>query len=77
MENNMDAFKDLYYTFMFIIPLATAVRVVYCIAMGSAGNDNGQYKQRAKNAIVFCIIALVLYSFMGLFLGYFGKSFIF
>lgn len=77
MENKMEELKALYYVFMVVIPIATAVRVIYCIVLSSTGDENGQYKQRAKNAVVFCIVALVLYSFMGLFLGYFGKSFIF
>lgn len=73
----MEALKEIYYFLLAIIPIGTVIRIVFCYAAHSAGEDGGQYKKRAKNAGIFCIIGMTAYVIIGVFLGYFGKNFVF
>lgn len=70
----MSSLKSIYYFFLAVIPLATIVRIGFCVMVASMDEDGGQYRKRAVNALVFCVVALVLYLILGVYLGYFGES---
>lgn len=57
MIENIDI-QDLINYFLIIIPLAGAVRIIYCLILISADNDEEKsYRIRIRNLIIFIILA--------------------
>ena len=64
--------KDVADAVMLIIRLGVVARLLYCfIRLGAADEDGAQYKKRAKNAVVFYIIAESIWAIKDILLWYY------
>lgn len=70
----MEGLKSIYFFFLAVIPVTTIVRIGFCVMAASMDEDGGQYRKRAFNALMFCVVAMFLYIILGIYLGYFGES---
>ena len=63
---------DISKAVMLIIRLGVAARLIYClIRLGAADEDGAQYKKRAKNTVIFYIIAESIWSIKDMILWYY------
>ncbi|CDI50107.1 hypothetical protein [Clostridium tetani] len=54
----MDLVKEMAYAFMTLIRVGSGFRIIYCfIRMGSSEEEGAMYKKRAKNILIFYILA--------------------
>jgi len=64
--------EDISQAVMLIIRLGVVARLLYClIRLGAADEEAGQYKKRAKNAVVFLILAESIWAIKDLILWYY------
>lgn len=69
----MDLVKEMADAFVMLIRVGAGLRVVYCfIRMGASEDESSMYKKRAKNTLIFYIIAESIWQIKELFLGYYG-----
>lgn len=71
----MDEFVELNNVITFlqvIIPIGAAARVAYCLIIASINEEDGPcMKVRARNAILFTIVAEVILTLLNLLKSYF------
>lgn len=54
----MQQVSQLITALLILLPLAAAARIVYClIAINTDNSDDGSYKRRIKNILIFLILA--------------------
>lgn len=54
----MQQVSQLITVLLILLPLAAAARIVYClIAMSTDHSDDGSYKRRIRNILIFLILA--------------------
>ena len=69
----MDLLKQMADTCVLLIRVGAAFRVVYCIIrLGMNEEEAGMYKKRARNVVIFYIIAECIWQIKELILGYYG-----
>jgi len=65
--------EDISKAIILLIRLGSAARMAYCmIRLGAADEDGAQYKKRARNTLVFYIIAESIWSIKDVVLRYYG-----
>lgn len=63
---------DISKAIMLLVRLGVAARIVYClIRLGSTEEEAGQYKKRAKNTLIFYIIAESIWAIKDMIIGYY------
>lgn len=68
----MSTVQKLTSALLVLIPLAGAARVIYCLTAINVDPDEEQtYRVRARNVIVFCVIAEVISGFLSVITTYF------
>lgn len=68
----MDLVKEMADAFMMLIRVGAVFRVVYCLVrMGASEEDSGMYKKRAKNTVIFYVIAECIWQIKEIALEYF------
>lgn len=68
----MEGINSLISFLQLIIPLAAAARVAYCLLIaGISEEDAKAMRVRARNALIFTVLAEVLLPLLDLFLSYF------
>lgn len=69
----MDLLKQMADAFVMLIRVGAVFRLVYCLVrMGMNEEEAAMYKKRARNTIVFYVIAETIWQIKDLMLGYFG-----
>jgi len=68
----MDLIKKMCDVFIMLIRAGAAMRLVYClIRMGASEEESSMHKKRARNAIVFYVLAECIWQLKDLVLGYY------
>lgn len=68
----MDLVIEIANTLIWLIRAGAAYRVTYCMFRLIASEEEaGQYKKRARNSVVFYILAESIWQLKALLLGYF------
>ncbi len=68
----MDLVKEMADAFVMLIRVGAGLRVVYCfIRMGASEDESSMYKKRAKNTLIFYILAESIWQIKDLVLGYY------
>ena len=66
------AIDDITKALMVIVRLGVVCRFVFCmVKLTGADEEAGKYKKRAKNAVIFWIIAECLWDFKALIFNYY------
>lgn len=69
----MELIKEMADAFVMLIRVGAGLRVVYCfIRMGASEDESSMYKKRAKNTLIFYILAESIWQIKELVLGYYG-----
>ena len=68
----MDTIQELITLFLIIIPIGAAARITLCCIYASMAEDPSTYKKRAKNALIFAILAECATGALNLVARYFG-----
>ncbi|MDT8717058.1 mercury transporter [Clostridium sp. 19966] len=69
----MELVKEMADAFVMLIRVGAVLRVVYCfIRMGASEDEGSMYKKRAKNTLIFYILAESIWQIKELVLGYYG-----
>lgn len=69
----MELIKEMADAFVMLIRVGAGLRVVYCfIRMGASEDESAMYKKRAKNTLVFYILAESIWQIKDLVLGYYS-----
>ncbi len=69
----MDLIKQMADAFIILIRTGAVFRVVYCLVrMGINEDESAMYKKRARNAVVFYVIAECIWQLKEMVLGYYG-----
>ena len=69
----MDLIKQMADAFIMLIRAGAVFRVVYCfVRMGMNEEESAMYKKRARNAVVFYVIAECIWQMKEIVLGYYG-----
>jgi hypothetical protein len=69
----MDLLKQMADAFVMLIRAGAVFRVVYCLVrMGMNEEESAMYKKRARNMVVFYVIAECVWQIKELVLGYYG-----
>lgn len=68
----MDLLKQMADAFVMLIRAGAVFRVVYCLVrMGMNEEESAMYKKRARNTVVFYVIAECIWQIKELVLGYY------
>lgn len=68
----MDLIKELADAFVVLIRAGAVMRFIYCmIRMATNEEESAMYKKRARNVIVFCILAESIWQIKDVISGYF------
>lgn len=68
----MDLIKEMADAFIMLIRVGAVFRVVYClIRMGAAEEEGSLFKKRAKNVVIFYILAECIWQIKEIVLGYY------
>lgn len=68
----MDLLKEMADAFILLIRVGAVFRVVYCLVrMGMNEMEAAMYKKRAKNTVLFYVIAECVWELKELAVGYF------
>lgn len=68
----MDLVKEMADAFVMLIRVGAGLRVIYCfIRMGASEDESSMYKKRAKNTLIFYILAESIWQIKDLVLGYY------
>lgn len=69
----MELIKEMADAFVMLIRVGAGLRVAYCfIRMGASEDESAMYKKRAKNTLVFYILAESIWQIKDLVLGYYS-----
>lgn len=69
----MDLVKEMADAFLSLIRVGAVLRIIYClIRMGASEEESGRYKKRAKNTVIFYIIAECIWQMKELVLAYYS-----
>lgn len=69
----MELVKEMADAFVMLIRVGAVLRVVYCfIIMGASEDESAMYKKRAKNTVIFYILAESIWQIKELVLGYYS-----
>lgn len=69
----MDLIKETAYAFIMLIPVGAVFRVVYClIRIGAAEEEGSLFKKRAKNTMIFYILAESIWQIKEIVLEYYS-----
>ena len=69
----MELVKEMADAFVMLIRVGAGLRVVYCfIRMGASEDEGPMYKKRAKNTLIFYILAESIWQIKDLVLGYYS-----
>lgn len=69
----MDLIKQMADVFIMLIRAGAAMRLVYCLVrMGAGEEESSMYKKRARNTIVFYVLAESIWQLKDLVLGYYA-----
>ena len=69
----MELVKEMADAFVMLIRVGAGLRVVYCfIRMGASEDEGPMYKKRAKNTLIFYILAESIWHIKDLVLGYYS-----
>lgn len=69
----MDLLKQMADAFVMLIRAGAVFRVVYCLVrMGMNEEESAMYRKRARNTVVFYVIAECIWQLKELVLGYYG-----
>lgn len=69
----MDLLKQIADAFIILIRAGAAMRLVFClIRMGSNEEESSMYKKRARNTVVFYVLAESIWQIKDLVLGYYS-----
>ena len=65
--------KDIAGAVMLIIRLGVVARLIYCmIRIGTSEEESTQYKKRAKNVLIFYVIAESIWAIKDIIIGYYS-----
>lgn len=68
----MDLLKEMADTFVMLIRSGSALRVIYClIRIGTSEEEAAMFRKRARNTVVFYILAECIWQIKELVLGYY------
>ena len=68
----MDLIKEMADAFMILIRVGAILRIVYCfIRMGASEDEGVMYKKRARNVLIFYILAECIWQIKDVVLGYY------
>lgn len=69
----MELVKEMADAFVMLIRVGAGLRVIYCfIRIGSSEEESGMYKKRAKNTVIFYIIAECIWQIKELVISYYS-----
>ncbi|GKX31384.1 hypothetical protein SH1V18_38640 [Vallitalea longa] len=69
----MDLLKEMANAFIILIRVGVVLRVIFCfIKIGSNGQESEVYKKKARNIVVFYIIAESVWEIKDIVVGYYG-----
>lgn len=69
----MDLVKQMADAFMVLIRVGAVFRVIYCfVRMGISEEESSMYKKRAKNTVIFYIIAESIWQIKDIVLNYYS-----
>lgn len=69
----MDLIKEMADAFIMLIRVGAVYRVVYClIRMGTSEDEGALFKKRAKNTVMFYILAECIWQIKEVVLGYYS-----
>ena len=68
----METIQDLISFFLVIIPIGAAARITLCCIYAAMSEDPSTYKKRAKNALIFAILAECSTCILNIVARYFG-----
>lgn len=69
----MDLLKEMADAFIMLIRSGSALRVIYgLIRMGTSEEEAAVFKKRARNTVVFYVLAECIWQIKELVLGYYG-----
>ena len=69
----VDLIKQMADAFIMLIRAGAVMRLVYCfIRMGASEEESAMYKKRARNMIVFYVLAECIWQLKDLVLGYYS-----
>lgn len=68
----MQTIQDIISLFLVIIPIGAAARITLCCIYAAMTEDPAFYKKRAKNALIFAILAECAAGILNIVARYFG-----
>ncbi|MBC2579397.1 mercury transporter [Clostridium sp. DJ247] len=69
----MELVKEMADAFVMLIRVGAGLRVIYCfIRMGASEDESVMYKKRAKNTVVFYVLAECIWQIKELVLVYYS-----
>lgn len=70
----MDLLKQMADAFVMLIRAGAVFRVVYCLVrMGMNEEESAMYRKRARNTVVFYVIAECIWQIKEIILGYYAS----
>lgn len=69
----MNLVKEMADAFVILIRVGAVFRVIYClIRMGASEEESSMYKKRAKNTVLFYVIAECIWQIKDMVLNYYN-----
>lgn len=69
----MDLVKEMADAFMILIRVGAGFRIIYCfVRMGASEEEGAMYKKRAKNILIFYILAESIWQIKELIIVYYS-----
>jgi hypothetical protein len=69
----VDLVKEMADSFVILIRVGAVFRLIYCfILMGASEEESAMYKKRAKNTVIFYVLAECIWQIKDMVLGYYN-----
>ena len=71
----METIEEFINFFLILVPLGAAVRVASCAVYAATNSDEAEhYKKKAKNALIYMVLAESVAGILRLVVGYLGGA---
>lgn len=73
----METIQGFISFLLLLVPVGTTVRIVLCLIYATAEEDPAPYRKKARNALIYAVLAESIAGILKLAAGYFGGGVIF
>lgn len=68
----METIQGLMTLLLILVPVGAGIRIALCFNYASLEEDSGPYKKKARNALIFAVLAELVVGIIDLVVSYFG-----